>query len=108
MIYTLLVKKIDGTEERIPNLDEINLERIIAQLDPDVGVCGFRVVKEKEKEKMRSEKFDVIISITEKGKTETKLYPSVNHRDLLVIFTEISEGYRKGDFDKYAITVTQD
>lgn len=48
MTYTLIMKKMDGTEERIPNLDEINLERIITQLDPDVGVYSWKAIEERE------------------------------------------------------------
>lgn len=48
MSYTLIMKKMDGTEERIPNLDEFTLERIIAQLGPDIGVHSWKAIEEKE------------------------------------------------------------
>ena len=55
MSYTLIMKKMDGTEERIPNLDEFTLERIIAQLGPDIGVHSWKAIKEKEKEDGKDE-----------------------------------------------------
>jgi len=58
--------------------------------------------------RIKSDTFDVIVSITEDGKTTKKIYQNVNHRDLLVIFMECSEGYKKDDCDEYAITVIQD
>lgn len=58
--------------------------------------------------RMKSETFDVIVSITENGRTEKRIYQNVNHGELLVIFMECSEGYKKNDCDAYAITVVQD
>lgn len=58
--------------------------------------------------KMKPEIFDVVVTITEHGITKRKMYQNINHRDLLVIFMECSEGYRNGNCDKYAITVAQD
>lgn len=58
--------------------------------------------------KMKSETFDVVVSITEDGVKKRKIYQNVNHRDLLIIFMEVSEGYKRGDCDEYVITVIQD
>lgn len=55
MSYTLIMKKTDGTEEKIHDLDEFTLERIIAQLGPDIGVYSWKAIEEKEPENYEDE-----------------------------------------------------